>query len=235
MHKIHIVFILIFIFCIHFLDVYGQVAIQFVENKGQWDASVTYRGRMNIGLFYLQKDGYTVRLDNASDREKLINCFHSTQAVSVSHIDETVHQKPSPISFVFRWHAYKVKYLNANLHTEVQSSQLQSYMENYLVGSKSNWRSGCHSYQSVTYKNVYPHIDIHYYTGTDGNLKYEWILYPGADISDIKMQWEGADGLNLSQKGDLIVHTSVEDVVESKPFCYQPVEGGRKVLPGFFW
>ncbi len=74
-------------------------------------------------------------------------------------------------------------------------------------------------YTVVTYKNVYPNVDVRYYTG-DNNLKYDIIVNPGADISQIAMQYDGVDGLEI-KKNKLHIKTSVDEVQESLPSCFQ--------------
>ena len=45
--------------------------IEFVENKGQWDSRVNFKGEMSTGAFFLQKTGFTVLLHNPADLQKL--------------------------------------------------------------------------------------------------------------------------------------------------------------------
>ncbi|MBU3745606.1 MAG: hypothetical protein FGM61_13865, partial [Sediminibacterium sp.] len=40
----------------------AQDYLQFIENKGQWHNSVTYKGDLSAGSFMLTKDGYKVIL-----------------------------------------------------------------------------------------------------------------------------------------------------------------------------
>ena len=53
------------------------------------------------------------------------------------------------------------------------------------------------SIQGVTYKNIYPGIDLRYYTD-NGKLKYDLIVHPGANPDNIAMQYEGLDGLTVT-------------------------------------
>ena len=48
--------------------------------------------------------------------------------------------------------------------------------------------------QAVTYQNMYPGIDVRYYTN-DGKLKYDIIVHPGADLSPLAMKYDGVEGL----------------------------------------
>nr|MBA4167897.1 hypothetical protein [Chitinophagaceae bacterium] len=40
---------------------------EFIENKGQWDKSVQFRGELASAEFYLQKKGFLIALHNPKD------------------------------------------------------------------------------------------------------------------------------------------------------------------------
>jgi hypothetical protein len=79
---------------------------------------------------------------------------------------------------------------------------------------------------------VYPGIDVRYYTDK-GSLKYDFIVHPGADPSDIVLRYSGADKLSLRNK-ELVISTSVGDLKEMEPFSYQFDEKGRSELTARF-
>ncbi|HMC99095.1 MAG TPA: hypothetical protein VKH37_03050, partial [Ferruginibacter sp.] len=49
---------------------------QFVENKGQWDDRVKYRGDFSSGAFFLQEKGFRVLMQNTDDLQKLSEYLH---------------------------------------------------------------------------------------------------------------------------------------------------------------
>src|SRR5260221_650335 len=54
----------------------GASNIEFVENKGQWDKRVIFKGEMNTGAFFLQRAGFTVLLNNPDDLMKMTEAHH---------------------------------------------------------------------------------------------------------------------------------------------------------------
>ena len=44
---------------------------EFVENNGQWEKEITFKGLLPAGNFYLQKNGFTVVQHNVADLEQL--------------------------------------------------------------------------------------------------------------------------------------------------------------------
>ena len=100
---------------------------------------------------------------------------------------------------------------------------------NYFLGNdKSKWKGECKIYQAVTYKNMYPNIDVRYYTDA-GTLKYDIIVRPGGNINDIALKYDGVDKLEVKNK-ELVIGTSVGEVKELYPYTYQVQNGSRKTL-----
>src|ERR1700748_2031168 len=77
-------------------------------------------------------------------------------------------------------------------------------LNNYFIGhDPSKWASNCRVFQGVTYHNLYPNIDVRYYTN-NGQLKYDIIVHPGGDVSKIQMQYDGVSSLT-TKKSQLVV------------------------------
>lgn len=107
---------------------------------------------------------------------------------------------------------------------------------NYYIGANArNWKSGIPQYAAVSFKSVYPGIDLLYY-GKDGQLEYDLVLSPGADPSAIKFRISGADSVALNKSGNLAVHIPQGIVELRKPVIYQKEDDGsrRPVSPGNF-
>ncbi|HEX8357964.1 MAG TPA: hypothetical protein VF610_11150, partial [Segetibacter sp.] len=50
--------------------------LEFIENKGQWNDKVKFKGEMNNGAFFLQEKGFRVLLNNAKDIEQMSDFYH---------------------------------------------------------------------------------------------------------------------------------------------------------------
>src|SRR5690606_38267182 len=57
----------------------GPSSFEFVENKGQWDQAVEFRGEIGSGAFYIQKNGFTVTLYHPDDMDVLIGHDHHSK------------------------------------------------------------------------------------------------------------------------------------------------------------
>lgn len=95
---------------------------------------------------------------------------------------------------------------------------------NFLTGAESSWRTGESIYGGVIYRGLYPGIDM-VYNGTSRNLKSEFHVAPGADPARIRVRYEGAGALRISQDGALILPLGDREFREDAPVIYQ-VRGG---------
>ncbi len=74
---------------------------------------------------------------------------------------------------------------------DIEYSEPLTGISNYFIGSDpSKWHSQVHHFARVTYRNVYPGIDLTYYE--NGNhLEYDFVVHPGADPGRIRFDCQG--------------------------------------------
>jgi gliding motility-associated-like protein len=204
----------------------GGSNIEFVENKGQWDSRVLLKGVIANGSFYLKKDGFTVVLHNPEELARVSKSHVPARAATGKTDPGRMPDINRNEDEVLHSHAYAVHFEGMNEHIEIIPDKPLPGYNNYFVGDRSKWASNCKVYQGVTYKNVYPGIDLRYYT-SNGHLKYDIIVHPGADAGRISLRYEGANGLSL-KNNRLSVKTSVGDVSELEPYAYQTGPAGKE-------
>ncbi|MEY4702852.1 MAG: hypothetical protein RIR96_749 [Bacteroidota bacterium] len=200
-----------------FSVLFSFAQVEFVENKGQWPKTVAYKGSISNGAFYLENNGFTVVLHSPSDMNAISSFFHGHDTGRTSKDGAiTLH------SF-----SYKVSFEGSTLNPSKQAEKPLKTYHNYFIGNDpSSWSSGCRLFQAVTYKNVYPGIDLRYYSEGD-KLKYDFIVNPGANPNAIRMKYDGPEKL-LVNKGNLVIKTSVGDVTELYPYSYQQTKEGKR-------
>jgi gliding motility-associated-like protein len=208
----------------------GSSNIEFVENKGQWDKQVDFRGEMSTGAFFLQRKGFTVLLEDTNGLKSIHDhqpeAAGTGRALPVQKAGARIIGGPEA-GMSLRSHAYRVSFIGASEETEViPDKPLPTYNNYYIGNDPSKWASKCRIFQGVTYKNIYPNVDIRYYTN-NGQLKYDIIVHPGGSVEQIAMKYEGMDQL-VTRKNELLINTSVGQVKELSPVSYQSGEQGRE-------
>jgi gliding motility-associated-like protein len=194
--------------------------IEFIENKGQWNNEVKFMSEAGSGAFYLQKNGFTIAQNNPADIENIKEIRHREVA--------GVDLKRTGVT-VIHSHAYNVKFLNSQDPQILPDKPVPS-VNNYFIGNDpSKWASNCRIFKGITYKDVYPGIDVRYYSDAGSNLKYDFIIHPGADVNKIGMKYTGANKISVKDK-QLVVSTSLGDNKELSPYTYQVTENKRQEL-----
>ena len=134
--------------------------------------------------------------------------------------EEIVH--PVTLSYV------TVHWIGANPHPVIEAENKNKGYYTFLAGlvDKKLHSIVTDGYAKVIYHDLYPGIDVEYSFPEKGGMKYNFIIHPGADIGNIKMEYEGAiENLNKDNEGSIIVHTATGDLIEHTPVSYTSADG----------
>jgi hypothetical protein len=74
-------------------------------------------------------------------------------------------------------------------------------------------------YQSITYREVYPNIDLRMYLTTAG-VKYDFVVHPGGDPSLIAMTYRGGDAPRSTTSGGIEITTPLGTLGEQAPVVF---------------
>lgn len=186
-----------------------ETGLRFTENKGQWCEQVKYRVGLPAGALFIEPN-------------RLTYTFLDEEALAHQHPSDHTHD-------VMRGHAYYVHFEGALPSPEFSTEKAFPDYENYFLGNNpAHWASFVKSYQKISYQNLYPGIGLTFYTeGTQ--LKYDYLLEPGADPNQIRMRYEGLNKLRIKD-GKLIIETSVNRITEEIPLAYQMINGKKKTI-----
>jgi gliding motility-associated-like protein len=224
----HIAIALVIITLAAFPSNQTMAQMEFVENKGQWPAQVSYKGDHESGAFFIESKGFTVSM---SDPKELLYIHELTHP----HREGDNAQKVAlPFgngkTLTLHSHAYKVTFEGASSNVTVVPDKLQQSYNNYYLGNDpTKWASGCRIYGAVTYQNMYPGVDVRYYSDAAGRLKYDIIVKPGADASRVVLAYEGVDKLSVKNQ-ELVIGTSVGEARELYPYTYEIGTAKRREL-----
>ncbi len=120
--------------------------------------------------------------------------------------------------------------IGSNKNATVVKQGKHSILRNYYLANCPNGITGVEEYDEITYKDVYPSIDLRYYY-KEGHLKYEFIVHPGGDASQIKFRYNGATN-TLVENEELVVKNIYHDLTEAKPYTF--MEGSRSEVSNSF-
>ncbi|NJL14563.1 MAG: hypothetical protein HC913_17215 [Microscillaceae bacterium] len=191
------------------------VPIRFIPNQKQWPAEVRYRAEIPGGHLYLEDTGWKY-------------VFYDQEAIRQAHASpQTKHNER------LRGHSLSVKMQGASPRAQIRASQSGPEKYNFFLGKDpQQWAGNLSAFRQIGYYNIYPGINLKLLPN-EQTLKYEFEILPYADSRAIAFSYEGADRIFL-QDGNLHLQTSMGEIIEKKPYCYQLIEGQKKEVPSEF-
>ncbi len=206
----------------------------FVENKGQLpDAQIRYSGHQG-GIYLYCKPG------------KISFVFTKVEKETNDQISESLGRRESPftkgalvptysgggfdpskskMSELTKTTINRTDFvlLNSNPSATILASDQQEYYENYYTqGNADSGITNVHTFKTITYKNIYPYIDMVLMAKPNG-MKYEFVVYPGGKVSDIQMQWGGIESIKKLKDSKIEYSCALGKMEESQPVSFQGV------------
>jgi len=184
----------------------------FTENVGQiGNSDVKYSFSSTSFSLGFVSSGYILNLhDSIEDRERAAG--------------ETGNEREGGAESDAGGSIIRVDFLNSNPVLPVGSEELQ-HTSTYIYGDDpEEWRWDVPNYGTLVYQDIYDGIDLVFY-GTAGGLKYDFEISPGADPSQVRYSYDGADDLRLDDNGNLHIISGGIEHIEQAPYSYQETQG----------
>src|SRR5580658_2318678 len=186
---------------------YGDLPLSFEANKGQTDGSVRFMSRGNGYTLFLKPTETVLALSRESGNPGTGKVAGETATV-------------------------EMRLLGSDPGTDITGLGELRGKSNYFIGNDpTKWHTGIPTYGKVSYKNVYPGIDLVYY-GNQRQLEYDFVVAPGANPNAIKLKIVGARKMRLEKNGDLLIRADGGDLHLSEPAVYQEESGERHTVAG---
>ena len=184
----------------------------FIENKGQWPVEV---------LFLTQMGGLNVWITTKGMWYEFYKTEEIKENSNASQLGRDIVDA-NELKQYKRWgHRVGFTLIGNNTAVNRQGKQKQNGYYNYLLGNDfSKHASNVGLYKEALVKDVYTGIDMRYYFDK-GLLRYDYIVNPGADPSQIRFKIEGSDKTYLNNKNELVFTTCFGEVKNSELYCYQ--------------
>lgn len=195
--KYRFLLLLLLIFASSFSQNKNQ-SIGFKENKGQ---IIDQKGKANPAVKYLlNSNGLNVQLKKNGfsydiyETKKHPVRHRIEEKRSFSSLDYNKEKTPDyTLEYVF--HRIDIDFINSNPNVELVTIEASKDYDNYYnIPSKPEGVINVHQYQQITYKNIYPNIDVVFSIPKDSlkTVEYNFVVHPKGKISDIQMKFNGA-------------------------------------------
>lgn len=199
-----------------------NIPVSFVENQGQWPSQVRFLGQtrgMNIWLtdLGLTYDIYSKRPATAAEikAEKSRLRKISPSRAKLFSSEKSIHRTGQVIS---------MELVGAHPKRTFGDGEQAGY-RNYFIGKDpSAWRTNVPAYTRLISEEVYPGIDA-VYTFQDGKPRYDFVVKPGANPSNIALRFKGANSVTITEDKGIKLSTVLGAVYNGNIYAYQKVDG----------
>ena len=134
------------------------------------------------------------------------------------------------------------KLVGGNDAPRIVGESAQPGRSNYFIGDQpENWLADVPHFARVRYHQVYGGIDLAVHGDASasgaGAVEYDFVVQPGADTEQIRLEFAGEESYELDAAGNLLLHLNglnVASVTHRAPVVYQMNGGEREYVAGAF-
>jgi len=110
-------------------------------------------------------------------------------------------------------------FAGSNQNADIIASDQQTYYENfYNTGEANHGIINVRTYKIITYRNIYPHIDMVLKAIPQG-MEYSFLVHPGGKVKEIRLHWGGVNSSALIKNGGTRYVNQLGFINESAPKC----------------
>ncbi len=180
-----------------FMENRGQVR----DEKGNASPEILFAGRSAGCKVFLRADGLSYQFEKT---ECISGCDSSDKSMDL--VNRLATKEETKVST----HRMDMKLLGADINPRVVREKENAYYENYYnVPAFPSGLSGVKSFERIKLEDIYHNIDWIVYS-TEKGIKYDFVIRPGGDPSQIRMEYSWAEDISLNADGSLTFrHPSV--------------------------
>ena len=206
----------------------NSLQFQLVENKGQGGlptSVVAYFSTRNQTVF-IEKDMLRVVVIDPNEKKE--------SATVDKNIGPSLPPSGSDKEFIYN--SFTIRFKGTDGFKYCEKQHQFNTKRNYLnTQSAASSVIGAGSYGEITLKEIYPGIDLRLYSQENGQLEFDWIVWPGANADLIRMQFDGQRDLSITRMGELQVKLGMGDFKMRLPESYYVMPAGKKVVQANFY
>ena len=163
---------------------------QIIDQNGHSNNTVKYLLNTNGLNVQLKKNGfsydvYEVKKHVLKERIEDKNSFISKKSED---------KKTPEYSLEYIFHRIDIDFLYSNPNVELITDEKSKDYDNYYnIPNHPEGIINVHQYQQITYKNIYPNIDIVFSIPKDSlkAVEYNFVIHPNGKASDIQLKFNG--------------------------------------------
>ena len=216
----------------------GTLPLAFEANQGQTDPQVKYTARGNGYTVFLTANDTVFALQSSSRPASATTGKHGFAKTTATGVKttgaKTTQAPPTKDVTADATAAIHMHLVGGNAQPQIVAGSQLPGVTNYYIGSDpSQWRTGVKQYTGVSYRNVYPGVNMAFH-GEQRQLEFDFIVAAGVSPAPIHLAFSGARKIATDASGNLLLSSAAGDVVMHKPVAYQEINGQRQTVAAEF-
>jgi G:T/U-mismatch repair DNA glycosylase len=202
----------------------GTPVAGFIENKGQL-CDVNYNPAPYL-LFKLQDRGTDIYITDRGLSYVFKFSEEKPQNIAAGDKDKPgfPDDKLKPKDIMIHYCRADMELVGADIKKEniIKEYESTDYF-NYYLSHCPDGVTEVRSYGKITIKEVYPGIDWVIYNTASGGMKYDFVVHPYADPSQIKLRYKWTDKPQeniMENEGSVKIATPLGKITEGKPYGF---------------
>lgn len=131
-------------------------------------------------------------------------------------------------------HRIEMFFVDADVNQQIFSDeQVKTYL-NFFLPHTLQGLTEIPGYQRLFSPEIYPKIDVHYYSNQNG-FKYYLAVNPGGDPNQAVIQFDGATATYINGSMELVIESDFGEIIFDVPDAYQDVGGTITNLGSANW
>ena len=126
------------------------------------------------------------------------------------------------------YHRCEMLFHEADPYIKVRAYAPRDDYFNYYLAHIPKGRARVPNYEKVFYHELFEGVDL-LFSGNSSGWKYYYIIKAGADPSNIEFAFDGQDSMYINASDELILETTLGDIVFPQADAYQINSSGNKV------
>jgi len=233
MKKYHLLFLFCFLLCLSnafATKILKSLSSQygFIENKGQIIDQTNQANSSVKFLFTIPGLNVQLKANSFSYDTYTATVRKRKAAENAKYVLPNENDEEFDVDYKF--HRIDIEFIGANPNPKLKSeSPFTDYLNYQTTGVPEVGINNVRHFAKITYLDLYPNIDLEFISkqGTSKPVEYNFIIHPGADISQIKWRYKGSNSIKLVNDKIQIV-SSNGNLTESIPHSFEK-ESGKTV------
>ncbi len=140
----------------------------------------------------------------------------------------------SAVTYEIRGSALTARFFGALPESKLESADAIQASANFFRGNDdTTWHAGVSIFRGVTYRGIYSGIDLNF-RGAGTRLKSEFVVAPGADPRQIRIEFPSDSQVIVEPSGTLVVRDGNAELREDAPYIFQKSAHGQISIAGRF-